>query len=370
MTQLVPLALLDADVPAYVNAQLTAALAAQSALIVRKNYALNGAMMVNQDGVAVTTTGGYIVDQFNVQFVNGGTISGAQVANPTPGGSTSRLRVTVTASDAAVAAGDYSMVAQPIEGARVADLRWGSGFAKTITIRFGVNAPAGTYCVTVLNSALNRSYVAEYTIAGGESNTDVVKSVTIPGDTSGTWLTNNGVGMWVRWGLMAGATFQQAAGAWGTASAVGSANQFNFMGASVASLFELFDVGVYEGSTVPTFVVPDPIAEKLRCQRYYYKILPGVAGAGIASGVAYSTALMIYAITFPVEMRGTPTTAINALTWRTAGNSGTTSLSASNAGTTGTELQITVGGGPPVAGHGSTLTATTSAGYVAFSARY
>jgi hypothetical protein len=238
----------------------------------KKNYILNGAMMVSQQNgtTAGTTSSYYPVDQFFVVFSNGGATSAAQVASATTGGSPNRLRVTATTADASVAAGDYAYVGQRIEGLRAADLLFGSASAKTITIQFGVKAPAGTYCVTVLNSATDRSYVAEYTISGGEANTDVVKSVTIAGDTSGTWLATSGIGLQIRWGLMCGATYQQAAASWSTASAVGSSNQFNLYG-TINNVFELFDVSLTEGSDAPDFQVPDFASELMLCSRYYQK---------------------------------------------------------------------------------------------------
>jgi hypothetical protein len=88
--------------------------------------------------------------------------------------------------------------------------------------------------------------------------------------------------MYVEFALMCGTNFQQAAGAWGAGSnIIGSSNQFNFMG-SGSNVFELFDVGLYEGSVAPAFQVPDYASELLACRRYWRKLFP-------AAGVAYST---------------------------------------------------------------------------------
>lgn len=277
-----------------------------------RNYLLNGAMMLSQENgtTAGTTTLYYPVDQFLSSFTNGGTCSVAQVASATPAGSPNRLRYTVTSADASVAAGDFAQIIQRVEGLRVAGLLYGTASAKTMTLRFGVKAPAGTYCVVFINSATNRSYVAQYVIASGEANTDVVKSVTIPGDTSGTWLKDTGIGLEVRWGLMAGSTFQQAAGSWGTGNAVGSSSQFNFMGTN-GNVFELFDAGLYEGDTPPLFAVPDVTTELPRVQRYFWvetvtnilyaeNISAGVGGNNIAMTVKYPVAMRIVpTVTFP-----------------------------------------------------------------------
>jgi hypothetical protein len=277
----------------------------------KKNYIINGAMQVSQENG--TTAGNivgavyYTVDQF---FGTGGGTSGqasaAQVASTTPAGSPNRFRVTVTTADAAVAAGDYVVIAHNIEGLRVADLLFGTASAKSITLRFGVKAPAGTYCVSFKNSAGNRCYVAEYTITGGEANTDVVKTITLAGDQSGTWLKDNGSGVQIVWGLMAGTTFQQAANSWGTANALGSPNQFTFMG-TLSNVFELFDVSLTEGTVAPTYQVPDYTSEILLCKRYYQKY---------GGETQFDAALAVYAtaasphncpLVFFTEMRVAPT---------------------------------------------------------------
>jgi hypothetical protein len=223
------------------------------------------------------------------------------------------LRVTVSTADAALANGDAVYIETRIEGLRVADLAHGTALAKPFTLQFGVKAPAGTYSVTFLNSAANRSYVATYTISSGAANTTVVKSVTVPGDVTGTWLTSNGIGIAIRWGLMVGASFAQVAGSWSTGNALGAPGQFNFMG-TIGNVFELFDVGLYEGSAAPPFQVPDYTSELQACLRYFQ------IKRADASAVTYLGAFQSYASTgglgllwaLPVTMRVAPTPSVSA----------------------------------------------------------
>jgi hypothetical protein len=280
----------------------------------KKNYIINGAMQVSQENG--TNQGGtnifYPVDQFWLGISGtSGVITVAQGVLATPGGSPNRIRATVTTADASVAAGDIVWLSQLVEGLRAADLRFGSASAKTITIQFGVRAPAGTYSVVVANTTTTRDYVAEYTIAAGEANTDVVKNVTIPGDTAGTWAADNTAGLVIRWGLMAGTTWQQAAGAWGTTNAIGSPNQFNFMG-TVGNIFDLFDVGLYEGPVAPAFQVPDYAPELALCKRYWQRI-----------SAVVETPALYQSWALPVEMRIAPTI--------TGGNAGFTNQTPSAA---------------------------------------
>jgi hypothetical protein len=241
-----------------------------------KNYIVNGAMQVSQEnGLAAGVSFGsgfYPVDQF---FFNGlGTSAGvsmAQVASRTPAGSPNRIRMTITAADAAVGAGDLIYLQQRIEGLRTADLMAGTAAAKTVTLRFGVKAPAGTYSVWVMQGAGLRAYVTEFVITAGEANTDVVKSVTLAMDPAGgtAWPVDNTVAVALGWTLMAGTTYQAAPNVWSTNSnGLATANQFNFCGTN-GNVFELFDVGLYVGTVAPGYVVPDYAHELDQCKRYY-----------------------------------------------------------------------------------------------------
>lgn len=249
----------------------------------QRNYILNGAMQVSQErGTnAATVSAVYAADQWLLSATTSGTWSWAQVASYTPAGSAYRIRYTVTAADAAVAATDLVVIGTFLEGLRVADLKSGTATARIVTIQFGVKAPAGTYCVAIQNNAQNRAYVAEYVISGGEANTDVVKSVTFQLDQAGTWAFDNNIGIRVWFGLMVGSNFTSAANAWGAGNIFGSSAQFNLMGTN-GNVFELFDVSLTEGSVAPAFQVPDYGSELAQCQRYWEStydpgVLPGTA---------------------------------------------------------------------------------------------
>ncbi len=283
--------------------------------VTKKNYIVNGGMQISQEnGTAAGAASGYYpVDQWRNEFGNAGAISTAQVASSTPGGSPYRIRTTVTAADASAGSSDYSVISQKIEGNRVADLRFGHAAAKVITVQFGVKAPAGTYCVSVRNGTPNRIIVGEYTIAAGEANTDVVKSVTVAGDTSGAWAFDNTVGMEVIFVLMAGSSYAQSPNTWSAASsAFSTSNQFNFMG-TVGNVFELFDVGIYEGNSAPSFQLPDFQEELDRCQRYWeksYDYATAVGAAtnnGVRGSLQNSTPASYGAGTFLKRKRAVPT---------------------------------------------------------------
>jgi len=247
------------------------AVSSGSSQSVAKNYIINGAMQISQEwGTTVlNVTNNYPVDQFVVQHLQAGTLGYLQHASRTPAGSPYRLRCVVTVADAAVGATDYVAITTKLEGQRIADLLFGTAAAKAITLRFGVRAPAGTYCVVIRNAASTRTWLAEYVISASEANVDTVKTITVPGDTTGTWAIDNTSGIEVIWSLMVGANYHNVSGAWIAAiSMLGTSNQFNLMG-TINNVFELFDVGLYAGSVAPTYVVPDVAAELDLCMRYF-----------------------------------------------------------------------------------------------------
>lgn len=272
-----------------------------------KNYSINGAMLISQErgSTLVTAANGMsVLDGYKMVFITAGAMSLQQVNFNTPGGSPYRLRVTVTTAEAAAGGSNYCTLQHSIEGLRTADLKLGSsGSARTVTLQFGVKAPAGTYCVFFRNGNVDRSYVAEYVIAAGEANTDVVKSVTLVLDNAGTWAVNTSVGLNVGWCLMCGSSITSPGGTWrniGVDTGIGTSNQFNFMG-TVNNIFELFDVSLTVGPTAPAFVVPYYDQELLTCMRYYQK----VTGLIMCNYLA-NAGNMFYGLPFSPNLRAVP----------------------------------------------------------------
>jgi hypothetical protein len=244
-----------------------------------RNRIINPGMQISQERgttlVDLTTSAVYAVDQWiaSLSTTPGGTLRVQQVASATPGGSPFRLRHTAQAADASIAAGDFYGISQSIEGQMVADARFGTASARQIVIRFGVRSSlAGTFGFRLTNSATNRSYVTTFAIAGGEINTDLVRTIVIPGDTSGTWLTDTGIGLTFQITLAAGTTFQGTAGSWQGSNITTTSAQTNFMGTASAT-FELFDVGLYVDAlaigAAPSWELPAWDADLRACLRYY-----------------------------------------------------------------------------------------------------
>lgn len=239
-----------------------------------RNRHLNPGMQVCQDralGATVAlSTSGYIMDGVAFGISGSGVLTGAQVIKATPGGAPTRVRVTVTTPDTAIAAGDAYGYDLRIEGSDVADLCFGTPLAKGFVWRGVVNFPAGAYCISFKNASSTRSFVATFSISATEANADKLITVTVPGCTDGVWIADaSGVGMMVSIMIACGTTYQTSTlGAWVSGNYVAAATQSNGM-VSTASVFEVADVGLYSGSDLPDWELPSYDGELRRCQRYY-----------------------------------------------------------------------------------------------------
>ena len=248
-----------------------------------KNYIINPGMRISQENgtTSGTASGYYPVDQFLVSHGHDGTLTTAQVAERSAvSGSPHRIRTTVTTADASLSAAQYAIWMTYIEGNALQDILWGTAFAQDIIVRFGFSGPAGTYAVAVFNNAYDRTYIREFTVAGGEANTDTIQTVVIPGDTSGTWETGTSVGLRIYVGFAIGSDYHGTADTWQAGSYFGTSSTTNGIG-TISEVFELFDFGVYADpdstGVAPTFVLPNYDDDLAACQRYYQSLSSSLA---------------------------------------------------------------------------------------------
>ena len=278
-----------------------------------KNRIINGAMVIDQRnaGASVTPANAqYLVDRWYYgatqasKFTAEQTITGVSA----PVGFTDYLALTVS-SAVSVGAGDVFYLSQVIEGFNCADFAWGSASAATVTLSFWVRSSlTGTFGGSLQNSAANRSYPFSYTISA--ANTWEQKSVTIAGDTSGTWLTTNGKGIQLNFGLGSGATYSGTAGAWAGTNYITATGATSVVGTNGAT-FYITGVQLEKGSTATSFDYRPYGTELALCQRYFETV--GCGGVGIARNGTAPGATMSFK--FQVAKRTTsPTVSINVAT--------------------------------------------------------
>ncbi len=272
-----------------------------------KNRIINGAMVIDQRnaGASVTPTDNqYTLDRFNFRVSQSSKLTCQQNAGSVtpPVGFTNYLGIT-SSSAYSIVSSDYFVLDQNIEGFNTADLNWGTANAKTVTLSFWVRSSlTGTFGGVLGNSAFDRSYPYTYTI--NAANTWEYKTITIAGDTSGTWVgATNGLGLRVRFGLGVGSTFSGTAGAWagaGYSSATGATSVVGTNGAT----FYITGVQLEVGSTATSFDYRPYGTELALCQRYFYVV-------GGVLGIAASSTDVRMPSVFPVQMRTTPTVTAN-----------------------------------------------------------
>ena len=189
-----------------------------------------------------------------------------------------------TTIDASIAAGDFVIYGQSIEGYNITGLS-GTSF----TISFWVKAfKTGTYCVSLRNAGSDRSYIVEYTISSSQTWEKKSLLVTDFSAAGGTWSYKNGLGLSIRWAIACGSTFHTTADAWNTGNFFATSSQVNGVD-STSNEFRLTGVQVEKGVSAGAYDSRSWKQEFGLCERYYQKSYEYDADPGTASAGAYST---------------------------------------------------------------------------------
>jgi hypothetical protein len=320
-----------------------------------KNRIINGAMVIDQRGATATATLAYAPDRFRIlKDTAAGTFTLAQSSVAPTGFNKSALFTVGTAFTPSASENNFYQHA--IEGFNTADFGFGTAAASTVTLSFWVRASiTGTYGGVLQNESRNRSYPFTYVV--NAANTWEQKTITIAGDTSGTWVgAANGVGLFVIWGLGVGSNGLGTPGAWAGSlliSATGAVQITPTAGATWA----ITGVQLEKGSTATSFDYRPYGTELALCQRY----LPcfnttGTTGFEIGVGFYATTTIARITVAFPVETRVSPTgvTAVNPANFTANGNANSipSAIAYGGAGTKSGVLDVTIPLTAIVAGYG------------------
>jgi hypothetical protein len=273
----------------------------------RRNLVINGAMQVAQRGTSFTSTADlYTLDRFAIGH---GTVNAMTVTQETdaPSGFQYSLKV-LTGTGASSGAAGYGVLRQAIEGTNMYQLKFGTSDAESVTLSFYVKSSlTGTFAVSIRNQAGNRAFAATYTISS--ANTWEYKTITIAGDTSGTWTADTGIGLHVQFDLGAGSNYDIATGAWTSGS-----NMFG--GESTVKLTEttnatwfLTGLQVEVGEQATPFEHRSFGEELQLCKRYFQKVGTDNGSLGammtmFATRNSTNQALLCYPC--PVPLRAIP----------------------------------------------------------------
>ena len=305
-----------------------------------KNRIINGAMVIDQRnaGASVSATNAelYTVDRFKCLQGIASSKFTVQQSSTVPTGFTKSL-VCTSSSAYTVLSSDYFLLRQAIEGFNVADLGWGAAGAQTVTLSFWVRSSlTGAFGGSLGNSASNRSYPFSYTI--NAANTWEQKTITIAGDTTGTWETTTNGGIVVNWSIGMGSTYEGTVNTWAGAFYGAPTGAIDLVSTSGATLY-ITGVQLEKGSTATSFDYRPFGTELALCQRYYEKTLSQgtTSSTGQTSGaliaIAMSTTQMAAQWTFKQTKRTTPTLTLSSFN----GTSGAWASNSSNADFTVTQ---------------------------------
>jgi hypothetical protein len=274
-----------------------------------RNRIINGAMVIDQRnaGASVSISGlvnTYTLDRWLIRNDTEAVVS-VQQSSTAPTGFNNSLLYTVTTADTSLGATQNHSIQQRIEGFNMADFGWGTANAQTVTLSFWVRSSlTGTFGGAISNSAANRSYPFSYTISA--ANTFEYKTITIVGDTTGTWITTNGIGAYIYLSTGAGSSVSGTAGAWAGSDFRSATGATSVVGTNGAT-FYITGVQLEAGSVATPFERRDYGRELMMAQRYYYKNFPALSNNGLAPSFNGSTTQSVGTGFFPVQMRVRPT---------------------------------------------------------------
>ena len=238
-----------------------------------KNRIINGGMVIDQRNVGASLNPGdqvYSLDRWKCRRSQASKYTIQQNAGSVtpPVGFTNYLGVT-SSSAYTVGASDYFAIQQIIEGYNLADLGWGTSTAQTVTLSFWVRSSlTGTFGGALNNGAEIRSYGFTYTI--NSANTWEYKTITIAGDTTGTWLTTNGIGLYVNFNLGTGSLYGIATnGSWTAGSTQFTPSGTVSVVGTNAATWYVTGVQLEEGKQATPFDYRPYGYELQLCQRYF-----------------------------------------------------------------------------------------------------
>ena len=269
-------------------------------------------------GAAVTVSGAFPVDRFFINNTTDGAFSAQQDSSAPPGFTTS-LKYTTTTADASLTGTQVSPILQIIEGTNVYDLGWGTANAQPVTLSFWVRSSlTGTFGGSLRNGSSNRSYPFSYSISAAD--TWEYKTITIAGDTTGTWITNNNAGILLAFSMGAGPDRSGTASAWNSNNNKSVTGAVSVIGTLNATWF-ITGVQLEAGSVATPFERRPYSTELQLAQRYFQQFADRHMGLTASGSQTYTGG-----VSLTTTMRATPTLASGASFAVGTGSAGTPAL--------------------------------------------
>ena len=280
---------------------------------IMKNRIINGAMVIDQRNAGALVNpmadSTYYLDRWRASSSQTSKLSiGQNAGSVTPPVGFVNYMGFTSLSAYSITSGDIFGIAQNIEGYNVADLGWGTANAKTVTLSFQVySSLTGTFGGSLRNSASSRSYPFSYTVSSANTWTPV--SITIAGDTSGTWLTTNGIGIILFLSLGSGSTYSGTAGSWSGSTYTSATGATSVVGTNGAT-FYFTGVQLEVGSSATGFEYVNYQTSLANCQRYYYQTVSPNSNSYVMTMSSNGTSRVRGTIPLPVSFRANATLSV------------------------------------------------------------
>ena len=265
-----------------------------------RNYLANPNMMYDQRVIdrsgneTILVAAGasvYTLDRWVVESTSTAAFSVSSDTSSVPAGVSHSMKVDITTADGTIASGEHYFVEQRIEGLYCGEFSLGLSGAATVSISFWARSQVtGIHCVSLSNSAENRSYVFEYTIASGDTWEYFTKSFTL--DTTGTWLLTTGIGLRVRWSMGAGSNFHGTADSWEAANDTATSNQVNAVASTGQFGIAAAKLEIGSSATAFRYTPAEAVADEELCFAYFERFRSTSAvNPYIAAASSYDTTL-------------------------------------------------------------------------------
>jgi hypothetical protein len=297
------------------------------------NRIINGDMRIDQrnNGASGTAINSYSADRWIYTATQTSKLTWQRTGSTAPGFPYSMLFTSSSAYTPLTS--DYFAIIQPIEADFISDFAWGTSGAQPVTLSFLVWCTlTGTFGGSLRSYAGTRSYPFTYSIPVASTWTKI--TITIPGDTTGTWtMSSNAGSLYVEFDLGSGASCRSPAGTWATVvspGGIGANGCVNLVATSGAQLL-ITGVKLEIGSTATAFqhiLLSESFAA---CQRYYQPI-----SALILEGYFSSSATILSSYVYLVAMRSAPAITFSGQSYLNASG-----LASNNIATNACSLQIT-----------------------------
>lgn len=311
-----------------------------------RNRIINGEMNIDQanGGAAATVNAASDIKSLD-QWVGFGQASSGvftlqRLSATPPTGFTNYLRIATSTGVGTPGSGASYILYYKFEGYTVRDFLFGTANAVPITLSFWAKSSlTGTFAGAVSNSAESRTYVFNYTI--NSANTWEKKTISLPGDTSGTWsgmAASASEGMELIFDIGSGSGQEGTANTWNASAKFRASGNVRLI-STVNATLDLAGVQLEVGQAATAFEYRPFQIELAFCQRYYEKsyeldTAPGASTTTnlmvVTGGQIAITTVEYTHVVFKVQKRSAPTIAFwlqdgTVGKWRTKSTAGVNS---------------------------------------------